>query len=1061
MLMKHDLLSVWLRALMLVAAVLCVEVTHAQTFAQDGFYYSVIKPRELRIDSSTINAGDLFIPAQVKYDRSQYTVVEIGNGAFKGKNIETITFPGTVRRIGDEAFSDCENVTNITFPSYLQYIGRRSFFSLPKLANVYIAIVDTIGMEAFHSAGSYSDHLGGVKIESSKLIGERAFMSAGYKDVYIISGRIAKDAFSGLGSANSLTLGDGVTFIGENAFANDENFESIVLGNSVDTISAGAFSVASSLPGARLKSLTIPASVKYIGNNAFTGRSPLSILSFADGKGRLKLGYATTEDGDEMFGLFSNCPIDSVYIGRDIEYNIYPSFYKLKSLRKIEFGNQVTMIPDRLFAGDDSVVSVKVPWTTPPMTIDRNVFSDSTYSKAVLNVPSGSSTLYGQIETWKNFKHRYTVKLDQYYSKGYWDVMNLFVGSSEFLDFMAFDSGLPAKYSIIQGGEHVEIEEVENGIILKGKSVGQVVIEVKQEGNDDYLPLGGSLVLNVYNKFKPDKVEVGDVFTSNIINDGKKDLLEYFEVTSLEPREVSLLPRGKFERGYRKDSVYGTVEIPASVEYDGCAYNVVQIGEMAFGEQSNVSSFKFNEGLREIEIGAFERVNVETFEFPNSMIVIGANNFFINSKLRTIIIGPNVKVIDNFFGWPMSNNYDKVCSIYSFNPLPPETGDKTFSYPDNNNEIPSDLTLYVPIGSKAAYEKAVGWRDLVGHIQEFSALPVIAPVITTRNDVLNITADDDATIYYTMDGSEPTTDSKKFTEPVQLSVSCLIKAIAVKDDEKSEVASAEYHNAKYPDITKVGDVFSANIINNGEENLLQYFEVTSMDPYEVELRRNSDFDSNWNYEDVSGTLEIPAAVEHNGELYNIAKVGITAYAYCGHITEIKLNEGLREIDGNAFRGCGMKTITLPNTVTKLGYGVFEACENLHTLILDSNLKEIISFKGWPTGGNYDKESYIYSLNPVPPAADDNLFIYSDNNNEIPEGLILYVPKGSKSAYETAPGWEKLFGHIVEFDPTAIESIKADVTVSDGYWYTLSGQRLAKAPVATGVYIHNGKKVVIK
>ena len=44
-------------------------------------------------------------------------------------------------------------------------------------------------------------------------------------------------------------------------------------------------------------------------------------------------------------------------------------------------------------------------------------------------------------------------------------------------------------------------------------------------------------------------------------------------------------------------------------------------------------------------------------------------------------------------------------------------------------------------------------------------------------------------------------------------------------------------------------------------------------------------------------------------------------------------------------------------------------------------------------------------------------------------------------------------------PTAINFVKAER--EDGQWYTISGMKLQKRPTQSGVYIFNGKKVVIK
>ena len=50
----------------------------------------------------------------------------------------------------------------------------------------------------------------------------------------------------------------------------------------------------------------------------------------------------------------------------------------------------------------------------------------------------------------------------------------------------------------------------------------------------------------------------------------------------------------------------------------------------------------------------------------------------------------------------------------------------------------------------------------------------------------------DATIYYTLDGSTPTTSSTRYTEPLYISDTTTVKAIAVKDKDQSAVVTATY-----------------------------------------------------------------------------------------------------------------------------------------------------------------------------------------------------------------------------------------------------------------------------
>lgn len=63
-----------------------------------------------------------------------------------------------------------------------------------------------------------------------------------------------------------------------------------------------------------------------------------------------------------------------------------------------------------------------------------------------------------------------------------------------------------------------------------------------------------------------------------------------------------------------------------------------------------------------------------------------------------------------------------------------------------------------------------------------------------RNNVkVELSSDnEDAEIYYTTDGSDPTTDSSKYTGRITISSSCILKAIAVVGNDVSPVATYEY-----------------------------------------------------------------------------------------------------------------------------------------------------------------------------------------------------------------------------------------------------------------------------
>ena len=285
------------------------------------------------------------------------------------------------------------------------------------------------------------------------------------------------------------------------------------------------------------------------------------------------------------------------------------------------------------------------------------------------------------------------------------------------------------------------------------------------------------------------------------------------------------------------------------------------------------------------------------------------------------------------------------------------------------------------------------------------------PIISTDKATLRITSEtDNAVIYYTLDGTEPNENARKYTEPINLYASCEIKAIAVKDDVKSEVSSAEYHDAEYPNIVKVGDVITANIINNGEENLPMIFKVTSVYPFNVEMENKGDYVEGWDNErDVSGTLEIPAVVKANGICYCVKKLGKNSLAKCVNVSSLKLNEGLESIGHQAIRWCrNLKELVIPNSVIYVSSAFITEDHGLETVILGLGLEKIESMAFW--GVSMNLKSFIsLSANPAECVEPDRTFM------SLPEDVTLYVPLGSKSAYETAPGWDYFAGHIVEMD----------------------------------------------
>lgn len=204
-----------------------------------------------------------------------------------------------------------------------------------------------------------------------------------------------------------------------------------------------------------------------------------------------------------------------------------------------------------------------------------------------------------------------------------------------------------------------------------------------------------------WNKFssivEPSHVN-GDIFEAPIIV-GNSTTNAKFKVMDSENRYVCM---GSGEEGSIPDWTSGDVTVPASVKgYDGLTYRVTRIENFAFFSCYEMTSINIPQGVTSIGGGAFYYCSaLESVSLPQNLTSIGENAFVYCMNLPEITIPQNVTSI----GTGAFAYCDNLITVTAERTEPVTIDNDCFSNAAN-------ATLYVPVGSKATYKAATGWKN--------------------------------------------------------------------------------------------------------------------------------------------------------------------------------------------------------------------------------------------------------------------------------------------------------------------------------------------------------------
>ena len=97
-----------------------------------------------------VYSGDVVIPSFIEHNGKTYAVEAINSKAFKRAPITSVSFPTSLRVIGEQAFDGCEELSEVVIPKGVCYIFDTSFAGCTHLTTVTLpSTLINIGMDAF------------------------------------------------------------------------------------------------------------------------------------------------------------------------------------------------------------------------------------------------------------------------------------------------------------------------------------------------------------------------------------------------------------------------------------------------------------------------------------------------------------------------------------------------------------------------------------------------------------------------------------------------------------------------------------------------------------------------------------------------------------------------------------------------------------------------------------------------------------------------------------------------------------------------------------------------
>ena len=411
---------------------------------------------------------------------------EIGSDAFSGcESLKYAQLPEGVETIGSHAFEDCGALERISLPSTLSKLGNRPFEGCAALGQITIAE----GNQTYRSEGNCilrnaDDALiagcaGSVIPDGASSVETGAFEDcAGLTELVIPESviSIGYRAFANCTGLRQVTVPGSVKTIGSMAFYGCTQLERLTLEEGIEQIGVvafGAYAYSAFGNCTALAGVELPASLKELGGDAFTGCSDLSSLTVAEGNpvfyaegncvirkedGELVAGCPASEipEGIRSIGAraFANWDRETVTVPDGVQTIGAGAFYA-SSVKTVRLPEGLKEIGSNAFQACTDLAYIVIPQSV--VSIGTLAFGECKYITVMM--PGIAETIGGHA-----FQYATVYTAAEYGQSGWGDrdmswheECNIFYSCT-----FAYEEGVPYLYSVVK-----EIASVDQELVVK------------------------------------------------------------------------------------------------------------------------------------------------------------------------------------------------------------------------------------------------------------------------------------------------------------------------------------------------------------------------------------------------------------------------------------------------------------------------------------------------------------------------------------------------------------------------------------------------------------------